>query len=116
MQDGSTSITYKGSWKRSSYVNASGGATHYATALGASAKTTFSGRAIALVAPLGPTRGSAKFWVDGVYRGTISFRNSTGRSRVIMYTTTFPSVGVHTIELRLVGNGRVDVDAFVIFR
>jgi hypothetical protein len=97
-------------------VNASGGATHYATAVGASARTTFSGRAIALVAPIGPTRGSAKIWVDGVYRGTVSFRNSTGRSRVIMYSTAFPSVALHTIELRLSGNGRVDVDAFVIFR
>ncbi|HEV8546400.1 MAG TPA: S8 family serine peptidase [Candidatus Limnocylindrales bacterium] len=116
VQDGSSSITYKGTWKRSTYANASGGATHYATAVGASARTTFSGRAIALVAPIGPTRGSAKIWVDGVYRGTVSFRNSTGRSRVIMYSTAFPSVALHTIELRLSGNGRVDVDAFVIFR
>jgi hypothetical protein len=34
----------------------------------------------------------------------------------MMYSTTFSSLGTHSIEVRLSGNGRVDVDAFVIFR
>jgi hypothetical protein len=33
-----------------------------------------------------------------------------------MYSTTFAALGTHTIELRLSGNGRVDLDAFVILR
>jgi hypothetical protein len=55
-------------------------------------------------------------YVDGVYRGTISFRASSGLSRMVRYSTLFPTLGTHTIELRLTGNGRVDLDAFVILR
>jgi hypothetical protein len=33
-----------------------------------------------------------------------------------MYSTTFAALGSHTIEVRLLGNGRVDVDTFVILR
>jgi hypothetical protein len=76
----------------------------------------FTGRAVAIVAPVGRARGSARIYVDGVYRGIVSFRASTGRSRVVMYATTFPTVATHTIQLRLAGNGRVDLDTFVVLR
>ena len=33
-----------------------------------------------------------------------------------MYSTTFATLGTHTIELRVAGTGRVDLDAFVILR
>ena len=86
------------------------------TALGTRVRTTFSGRGIALVAPIGTTRGSARIYVDGAYRGTFSFRSSTNLSRVVMYSTTFSALGTHTIDIRPAGNGRVDIDAFVILR
>ncbi|HEY3164464.1 MAG TPA: S8 family serine peptidase [Candidatus Limnocylindrales bacterium] len=116
VQDRASAITYTGAWTKNVYGYASGGTTTYATALGARARTTFSGRGIALVAPVGTTRGSAAIYVDGVYRGTVSFRSSTNRSRVVMYTTTFGTLGTHTIDIRLKGTGRVDIDAFVILR
>jgi hypothetical protein len=62
------------------------------------------------------TRGSAAVYVDGVSRGTISFRASSGMSRLVRFATLFPTLGTHTIELRPTGNGRVDLDAFVILR
>jgi hypothetical protein len=55
-------------------------------------------------------------YVDGLYRQTVSFRASAGKSRVVMYATTFATLGTHTIELRPAGNGRVDLDAFVVLR
>ncbi|HET7702206.1 MAG TPA: S8 family serine peptidase [Candidatus Limnocylindrales bacterium] len=116
VQDRNSALTYTGTWTKQLYTAASGGSTTYAKAAGARVRTTFSGRGIALVAPQGPTRGSAAIYVDGVYRGTVSFRASSGRSRVVMYTTTFATLGTHSIEVRLVGNGRVDVDAFVVLR
>ena len=116
VQDRASAVTYTGTWKTQLYAGASGGSTRYATSLGARARTTFSGRGIALVAPIGTTRGSAKIYVDGVYRSTISFRASSGRSRVVMYSTTFATLGTHTIDVVLKGNGRVDIDAFVILR
>jgi hypothetical protein len=33
-----------------------------------------------------------------------------------MFATTFPTLGTHTIQLRLAGNGRVDLDGFVVLR
>ena len=35
---------------------------------------------------------------------------------MVRFSTLFPTLGTHTIELRLTGNGRVDLDAFVILR
>jgi subtilisin family serine protease len=116
VQDRATSVTYSGTWTKSSYAYASGGSTTYATSAGARARTTFSGRGIALVAPLGPTRGSAAIYIDGVYRTTVSLRASGGRSRVVVFSAAFSALGTHTIDVRLGGNGRVDVDAFVILR
>jgi subtilisin len=116
VQNSSSATRYVGTWKRLAYSYASGGSVTYATAAGASARTTFSGRAVAIVGPVGRTRGSARVYIDGVYRGTISFRSSVAKSRKVMYTTSFSGVGTHTIQLRLVGNGRVDLDAFVVYR
>jgi subtilisin family serine protease len=116
VQNGSSSVAYVGTWHRQSYKYASGGSVNYATAAGASAKITFSGRSVAIVGPVGPGRGSVKIYVDGVYRTTVSFRAAANRSRKVMYTTTLPTLGTHSIRLRLAGNGRVDLDAFVIYR
>jgi hypothetical protein len=116
VQDRSSSVSYTASWKRLLYSYASGGSTTYSSTAGARARTTITGRGVALVAPLGTTRGSAKIYVDGVYRAWIDFRSSVNRSRVIVWSRSFPSVGTHTIEIRLNGTGRVDVDAFVILR
>jgi subtilisin len=114
IQDRSASVSFTASWKRLTYVNASGGSTMYSSKAGAKARTTITGRGVALVAPLGTTRGSAKVYVDGVYRGTVSFRSTVNRSRSIVWSMSFSSVGTHSVEIRLSGNGRVDVDAFVI--
>jgi subtilisin len=116
VQDRSSTVSFSASWKRLLYSNASGGSTMYSSKTGAWARTTITGRGVALVAPLGTSRGSAKVYVDGVYRGTISTRSSVNRSRAIAWSMSFSAVGTHTIELRLSGNGRVDVDAFVILR
>jgi subtilisin len=115
-QDRSTAVAYSGTWRKALSSVASGGSTTYARAAGARARILFYGRAVAIVGPVSPTRGSARVYVDGVYRGLVSFRSSTGRSRVVTYATTFPALGTHSIQVRLVGNGRVDIDGFVVLR
>ncbi len=115
-EDRARSVAYRGTWVRISYSGASGGNLTYAVAAGASTKLTFTGRAIAFIAPMGPTRGSAKIYWDGKFRTTISFRAPKGQSRLVMYSIGSATLGSHTLEVRLVGNGRVDVDAFVMFR
>jgi hypothetical protein len=116
IQDRAASVSYSASWRRVLYSNASGGSTTYSYTAGARARTSFIGRGVAFVAPLGTTRGSAKIYVDGAYRTTIRLRASVNRSRVIAWWTSFTKVASHTIEIRPSGNGRVDVDAFVILR
>ena len=116
VQDRAAAVTYSGTWHKYTYANASGGTTTWATAANARVRTSFSGRGVAIVAPVGPTRGRATIYVDGVSRGTVSFRASSGKSRVVMYSTAFATLGTHTIELVVQGSGRVDVDAFVILR
>jgi subtilisin family serine protease len=116
IQDRSTAVSYSGTWRKSLYSLASGGSTTYATAAGAKARFTFTGRSAAIVAPVGPGRGFGQIYVDGVYKTTISFRALSGRSRMVMYTTSFASTGTHTITVRVRGNGRVDLDAFVVLR
>jgi hypothetical protein len=116
VQDRSSATTYTGTWRRAWYTYASDRTTMYATAAGARARTTFSGRGVAIVAPTSSTRGSAAVYIDGVYRATVSFRSVASHGRVVMYSTTFTALGTHTVELRLSGNGRVDLDAFVILR
>ncbi len=116
VQDRSGSVAYRGTWVRIAYSGASAGNLSYAVAAGASARLTFTGRAIGFIAPMGPTRGSAKIYWDGKYRTTISFKAPKGQSRLVMYSIGSATLGSHTLEVRLVGNGRVDVDAFVTFR
>jgi hypothetical protein len=115
VQDSSPSVTYSGSWATQSYRYASNGTVRYTSQAGAKARLTFSGRAAAIVAPLGPTRGSFQVYVDGVLRTTISLRRATGLSRSVVWSFSF-APGAHTVEVRAVGNGRIDVDAFVTFR
>jgi subtilisin family serine protease len=115
-QESSAAITYKGTWSKYSYAYASGGTARSATSTTASANLAFSGSGVAFVAPLGSTKGSARVYVDGTYKGAVSLRSSTARNRQTVYSIAFDSVGSHTIEIRPAGNGRIDLDAFVIFR
>ena len=116
VQDRSSATAYTGTWTRAWSKYASDRTTTWTSAAGARAKTTFSGRCVAVVAPTNVGRGTAAVYVDGVYRSKISFRSTTNQGRVVLYSTTFGSLGTHTIELRATGDGRIDLDAFVILR
>ena len=94
----------------------SGGSLRYATAAGASANYTFVGSSVAWVSALGPGRGSAAVYLDGVYRATVSLYAATAASRRIVYAASWASQGTHAIRVVVVGTAghpRVDVDAFV---
>jgi hypothetical protein len=68
------------------------------------------------VAAVGPTRGSAKVYLDGTYAATVSLYSATAALRRIAYAHNWASQGTHTIRIVAVGTSghpRVDVDAFV---
>ncbi len=70
-QDTSSRVSYSGTWHGLTTSSASGGHERYSTRKGASVTFRFTGRAFALVAPKGVSRGSAKMYVDGVYISTV---------------------------------------------
>ena len=74
---------------------------------------TFSGRNIGWVGRRGPGAGRAEVRIDGIRVGTVSQAASTIRYRGIVFSRTLGVGGRHTIEIRPLGDGRVDVDAFV---
>jgi hypothetical protein len=115
-QQGNTSVKYGGAWTTVYTRSASGGSLRYSRRAGAYARYTFSGSSIAWVAFRGSNRGSAKVYIDGVYKTTISLYSSIYQSRAIVYARNWGSPGTHTIKIVVVGTARhprVDLDAFV---
>ena len=115
-QDKAAAIAYHGSWTTRASKTASGRTIHASTSAGSTAKLKFHGRAIAWVAPTGSTRGSAKIYIDGTYRGTVSL-HGTSVPRLIGFSRTWSAVGWHTISIKVVGtrgHPRIDVDAFLV--
>ncbi len=118
-QQTNTSITWKGTWKKVIDPRYSGGSVRYAIGAGASARYAFTGRAIAWVSTLTPSRGSAKVYIDGTLVATISLNASTTSFGRVVFAKTWASSGYHTIRIVVVGTAghpRVDVDAFEVLR
>ena len=114
-QQNGTGVTYGGTWTSRSSSSASGGSTRYATKAGAWVRFSFTGRAVAVVAPKGASRGSFKAYVDGTYVGTVSAYRSSSQSRMVLFARNWSSSGSHTVKLVLTGTSghpRFDIDAF----
>jgi len=117
-QDRASAVRYSTGWRRAASSSASGGTVSWATATGATATFRFTGTSIAILAPIGSSRGSARVLIDGVAAGTFSEYATAGRSRQVVYARSL-AAGPHTLQLRVAGtrgHPRVDVDAFVVVR
>ena len=114
----STSLTtYTGTWRPMSYSNAIGGAMRYSTKIWAGVTFRFTGREVALIAPMSPTRGKLKVYVDGVYKTTLSLYATTLKARQLVLHYVWSSSGKHTLKLVLAGpsgRSRVDLDAWLV--
>jgi hypothetical protein len=109
--------SYAGTWRSMAYSNAIGGKMRYATTIGASTTFRFTGREVALVAPVGPTRGTVKVYLDGVYKATVSLYATTLRARQLVLDYAWPTSARHTIKLVLAGpsgRSRVDIDSWLV--
>ena len=119
MQETSVSAVYTGHWRTSRRTLWSGATTRYASGPGASVTFAFTGRAFALVAPKGPTRGSFSLFIDDAYVGRVSLNRPSSLARVLVATKTWSDVGTHSVRVVVVGtkgHPRVDVDALVLMR
>jgi Phosphodiester glycosidase/Bacterial Ig-like domain (group 2) len=119
VQESSSAVRDAGRWKTGSGAAYSGGTVAFAKAASSSARYTFTGRSIGLVATLGPTRGKVRVYVDGRYGATVDLRAPTTQYRVIAWQRTWGSAGTHNVRLVVVGTPgrpRVDLDAFAVLR
>lgn len=107
-------FSWSGAWKKGYASQASGGSLGYASKAGSVATFSFTGSEVALVGTLGPLRGEARVWIDGVQVGTFDMYAKTTRWRAVWFRHQFAEAGPHTIAVEVVGTKgrpRVDVDA-----
>jgi len=117
--DATSLAAYSSGWSTAASSGASGGKVHVTTRRGASVTLSFTGRGVSIVSPTGPTRGSYRVYLDGVYAATVSERSSSAISRVVTYSVPWSTSGAHKLKVVVVGTAghpRVDVDAFVVIR
>jgi hypothetical protein len=118
-QQSSTTVKYTGAWARADAAAYSAGTLKHASAAGASASLTFTGRAVAWVTTLRPTNGEVLVYVDGVLAGTVDTAAATVTERAVVFSRSWISYGTHTIRLVAVGTAdrpRVELDAFAVVR
>lgn len=116
-EEGSALITYTGTWSRSASTAYHAGAARFSTRAGASATVLLVGRSVAWMASVGPMRGSARIYVDGIYAGSVSLYAATAANRRLVFARTWATPGTHRLEVRSLGTSgrpRIDVDAFVV--
>lgn len=116
IQDSATTVRYGGTWKTARYSGFSGSTTHYSITPRATATVTFTGRAVAWVAPVGPKLGRAKVFVDGVLVATVDL-GAAGRQRVLVFSQNWTQVGQHTVRIKVLATtnrARVDLDGFLV--
>jgi hypothetical protein len=111
-QESSPAIAYSSGWTASSSVSASGRGLRSTTNAGAHATIAFTGRAIALVGPVSTTRGGFRVLLDGQLVALVSERSAAAAARRVVFARTV-SPGAHTLRIEALGNGRIDLDAFL---
>ncbi len=119
VQETTTSARWYGTWRRSTSTSFSGGAVKYSTAKSASVRYTFTGRAVALVATQGPSRGAAKVYVGSTLIATVDLWAPTAGYRRVVWQGVWGSSAARSIRVVVVGTSgrpRVDVDAFIVLR
>jgi hypothetical protein len=117
-QEGAAS--YTGSWQRTSFAGAWGGAARYTGASSASATFHCSScRALAWVTDEDSGHGSARVFVDGALKATINTQSAAPLNRVLAYKFEWATSGAHTLRIVNVassGHARISVDGFLIRR
>lgn len=112
----SPAIAYASTWSTARYSAYSGRQVKYATRTGASATITFTGTGIAWLGPVGPTRGTARVYIDGKVVANVDLRRSTFVARKTLFSRALPA-GKHTFRIVVTSSGRpVAIDNLIIGR
>jgi len=103
--DNASAIVYRSTWAVARYPDYSGTRAKYATRTGASATLAFNGKGIAWFGPVGPTRGTARVYIDGRAVATIDLRRSTSSARRLLFARAL-AAGAHTFRIVVTSSGR----------
>lgn len=106
-------VTWTGPWQTRRVSSASGRSVRTARGAGAQATLRFQGRAVAVVAPRGPGRGSIDVSIDGVRVATVSLAASRTQARRIVFASGALSDGDHVITVRTRKAG-AELDAILV--
>jgi hypothetical protein len=115
LSEASSLIAYRTNWSTARFSAYAGDHVRYATRRGASATITFTGTGIAWVGPTGPTRGTARVYIDGKAVGKVDLRKSTFHARSVLFSKAFSTAGKHTLQIVVTSSGRpVAIDEFIV--
>jgi len=115
LSEKSKQIHYALTWSTARYSGYAGDRVRYATRKGASATLTFSGTGIAWVGPTGPTRGTARVYLDGKAVATVNLRKSAFHARTLLFAKKFAKAGEHTLKIVVTSRGRpVAIDELIV--
>jgi hypothetical protein len=117
--DGSGALDYDGSWRVATNNAYWGNRAHVTGTAGRSVTLDFWGGGAAVVAAIGPNRGSFRVYVDGVYRRTVKTVASSMAYRRVVYAVQWAQPGEHRVRLVVVGTAghpRVDLDGILVLR
>jgi hypothetical protein len=111
----SSRITYRRTWSTATYSGYAGDRVKYATHPGASATITFKGKGIAWIGPVGPTRGTARVFIDGKAVANVDLRRSSFGARAMLFANSFSAGGTHTMKIVVTSSGRpVAIDEIIV--
>lgn len=114
--EASTKIVYSGGWRNADDTRYWGNRARFTRNAGATAQFSFTGAAAAIVAPLGPTRGSFRVYADGIYQRTVRTYSSSAGYKYVVYAIAWPQAGPHVVTIKAVGTAghpRVDLDGIL---
>jgi hypothetical protein len=122
-QENAPEISYVPAWTSTTDASAWGGAKRLSSAAGASASLSVpaGAKALAWVGTLGPNRGQALVYVDGVQAATVNLASSAVTPRSVLFSRTGLSPLVpHTLKVQRTptspAGATIDVDGFFAIR
>ena len=116
-QETSSSISYSGSWASASYSGYLGGRAKYSRQKGAAAGFRFTGVGVSWISSVGPTRGYARVYVNGIYVKTVNLYSRTFVARKTVFSITYAAQAPRTLRIVVAGtpgHPMVAVDALVV--
>ncbi len=109
-------VVYVGAWSKTSSSKALGGSARNATSNTKSATFVFTGYDVGWIATRTTSSGRAQILIDGVVVSTLDLDVHSTEYRKLIYQTHFSTSGAHTLQVKPMGDGRIDIDGFIILR